>query len=261
VGVELPYLTLSLEIDVSPQSPSAPFASENVGPHYTAELLVTNLQGIKVCEDDPLSSLDLADMGGHAQKIASSHQLISFDAPQDLQPASLLQIPPELLLRILFYLPPLDIISCARTCRILYDLCSDTALRYLIQMERCSVSDDLNPGLSYPERLRIVKEREEAWEMLDFRKSIQVSVPFESTGIYDLTSGAFFLDCANHGTTTGFSYITLPSLSGVQDRKLEWKGFNLETELLIFALAVDEHDLIAALTVCAIPYSSYSTRL
>jgi len=261
VGVELPCLTLPLEIDVSSQSPPTSLASKTVDPHYTAELLVINLQGMKVCEDDTLSSLDLPDMGGHAQRIASSHQVLSADAPQDLQLAFLLQIPPELLTRILLYLSPLDIITCARTCRILYGLCRDSSLRYLVQMERSSVSDDLSPGLSYPERLRIVKEREEVWEMLDFRKSIQVSVPFKSTGIYDLTSGAFFLDCANHGTTTGFSYITLPSLSNVQDQKLEWKEFSLEAELLIFALAVDEHDLIAALTVCAIPYSSYSTRL
>jgi len=160
------------------------------------------------------------------------------DASQALQPISLLQIPPELMTHILLYLSPLNIILCARTCGFLHDLCSDSALRYLVQMERCSVSDDLSPGLSYPERLRLVKEREEAWEMLNFRKSIQASVPFTSTGIYDLTNGAFFLDCANHGTATGYSYITLPSLSTVQDQKMEWKEFSLEIEMLSFGLGL-----------------------
>ena len=223
--------------------------------------MAINLQGIKKgCGDDPPSLPDRADIGNYARNITPSHPVVSVDAPQALQPISLLQIPPELVTRILSYLSPLDIISCARTCRILHDVCSASALRYLVQMERCSVSDDLSPGLSYPERLRIVKEREEAWEMLDFRKSIQASTPFESNGLYDLTSGAFFLHCANHGTTTGYSYITLPSLSSVQDQKLEWKEFSLETEMLNFGLAVDEHDMIAVLTACAFPYS-YSTRL
>ena len=199
--------------------------------------------------------------GGHAQSVIPSHPVISMDTSKALQPISLLQIPPELVNHILLYLSPLDIISCARTCRILHDLCSDSALLYLIQMERSSVSDDLSPGLSYPERLRLVKEREEAWETLNFRKSIQASVPFTSTGIHVLTSGAFFLDHANHGTATGYSYLTLPSLSNAQDQKLEWKKSSLETEVLSFGLAVDEYDLIAVLAACAIPYSSYLTQV
>jgi hypothetical protein len=260
VKIELPCLTLPLGIDVSPQSPSTSLTSPNSGSHYIAGLLAINQQAIKGWRGDPPSLLVRTDIGGYAENITPSHLVISVDAPQALQPISLLQIPPELVTRILSYLPPLDIISCARTCQILHDLCSASALRYLVQMERCSLSDDLSPGLSYPERLRIVQEREEAWEMLDFRKSIRVSTRIKSSGMYDLTSGAFFLNCANHGTTTGYSYITLPSLSNVQDQKLEWKEFSLETQVLNFGLAVDKHDMIAVVTACAFPYS-HSTRL
>ena len=165
---------------------------------------------------------------------------------------SLLHFPPELMARILLYLSPLDIISCGRTCRILYDLCNDSTLRYLVQMERCAVSDDMSPGLSYPERLHILEKREEAWAMLDFRRSVEVLIPFNPSRHYDFTGGTFLLgtglDCESRRLTVGYSCTTLPSLSDPQDQNLEWKGYSLETEILGIGLAVEEHNLIAAVT-------------
>ena len=40
------------------------------------------------------------------------------------------------------------------------------------------------------------------------------------------------------------------SLSDSQDEKLEWERFGLGTEILDFALAADEVDLMAVLTTC-----------
>ena len=163
---------------------------------------------------------------------------------------SLPHIPPELMIRILLYLSPHDIISCRRTCRILYDICSVPVLRYLVQMERCAVSDDLRPGLGYLERLRILEKREEAWATLDFRRSVQVPVPFNPSNTYDLTGGAFLLgtgpSSADDEPTVGYSYVSLPSLS--EDKKVEWKGFNLGIPILDVGLGVYEHDLIVAVT-------------
>jgi hypothetical protein len=170
---------------------------------------------------------------------------------------SLLDIPPELIVSIVLYLSPHDIISCQRTCRKLCDVCNDTALRYLVQMERSGVSDDLRPGLSYPERLLLLQRREEAWANLDFHKNVQVTVPFESTGIYDFTGGAFLLGTRLHSTsrrpTIGYSYLTLPSLTSTEDQKLEWRGPSVGIQILDVGLAVHEHDLIAALTAYVPP--------
>ena len=164
---------------------------------------------------------------------------------------SLFHIPPELMTRILLYLSPHDIISCARTCRMLYDMCSVPVLRYLVQMERCAVGDDMCPGLGYLDRLQILEKREEAWAMLNFRGSVQVSVPFDASNIYDLTGGAFLqgniFDCTSQ-RPTGYTFVSLPSLFDPQDQKSEWKSLNLETQILEFGLAVHEHDLIAILT-------------
>jgi hypothetical protein len=181
---------------------------------------------------------------------------------------SLPNIPPELISCILQYLSPHDIISCQRTCRTLYNLCNDSNLRYLVQMERCGVNDDLRHGLCYPDRLRILEKRENAWAMLDFRKPIQVCVPFDSTGIYDFTGGAFLLGTrlysASRRPTIGYSYVSLPSVSEEEENQTEvqWMGLNLGIQILDVGLAVHEHDLIAALTACVFPlFSSYLESL
>jgi F-box domain len=168
---------------------------------------------------------------------------------------SLLDIPSELIGYILSYLSAHDIISCQCTCRTLYYLvCNNTSLRYLVQMERFGVTDDMNPGLSYPERLNLLEKREEAWKMLDFRRSVQITVPFHSTSIYDFTGGAFLLGTRLYGTshrpTAGYSYMPLPSLSDPPDQRLDWVKLDLGVQILDVGLAVHEHDLIAALTVC-----------
>lgn len=178
-------------------------------------------------------------------------------------------IPPELISCILQYLSPHDIVSCRRTCRTLYNLCNDSNLRYIVQMERCGVNDDLLPGLCYPDRLRILERHEKAWEMLDFRKPVQVCVPFDSTGIYDFTGGAFLLGTRLYNVsrrpTVGYSYVFLPSFSEEENQKeVQWTGLHLGVQLLDVGLAVHEHDLIAALTACAFPlflsYSSLDSR-
>ena len=176
----------------------------------------------------------------------------------DLPNTSLLHIPPELIIRTLQYLSPEDIISCRRTCRTMYNICNDPYLLYLVQMERCGVGDDLRPGLCYSDRLRVLERHDEAWEILDFRKPVQVCVPFDSAGIYDFTGGAFLLGTrlysASRRPTIGYSYVSLPSFSEEENQKeVQWMGLNLGIQILDVGLAVQEHDLIAVLTMCVFP--------
>jgi len=252
----MPCLILSLVIDLSPQVPLTSLVSKNVGPH-TTEWSAINPQGLRGCEDDPLCSpaqTNITENKHTTQNIILPHEVavISVDACRVPQRMSLLHFPPELMTRILLCLSPLDIISCGRTCRMLYDLCNHSKLRYLVQMERCAVRDDMDPGLSYPERLHILEKREEAWAMLDFRRSIKVAIPPNPSSRYEFTGGTFLLgttlDCDSGDPTVGCSYVTLPSLSDPHDQNLEWKGCSIETEILDFGLAVAEHDLIAAVT-------------
>ena len=177
-------------------------------------------------------------------------EYINHDLPNTL----LLHIPPELIIHILQYLSLKDIISCRRTCRTMYNVCNDPFLRYLVQMECCGVSDDIRPGLCYPDRLRILEKRDKAWGMLNFSNSLEVHVPFDSTGLHELAGGALLLGarmCArDRRTSVGYSYVSLPSLSVEQDPKIQWIERDFGIQVLDVGLAVYEHDLIAALVVC-----------
>jgi hypothetical protein len=255
-----PCLTLSLVTDLALQLSLLSFSSEIVDPHYTSEWPTGIPKRLQGDEEESSNSPTHANMSGHkysSQTTIPPHHaaVVSVNAAQTSRSTSLLHIPSELLICILLYLSPRDIISCGRICRRLYGLYRYPALRYPVQMERSAVNDEMRPGLGYLERLRILEKREEAWGMLDFRRSVQVSVPFESTSIYDFTGGAFLL-----GTRTscvgrfavGCFYVALPSLSDAQDKELEWKGVNLGIKLLDVGLAVYEHDLIAVLTACVL---------
>ena len=258
-------LTLSSVTGLSRQLSLTSLAFQNTDSHYIGECSAIDRRGQQGGKDNPLGSLARADMSGHRSCPQNTIPVVAA-VPVNVLGASpsisLLNFPPELITRIFLYLSPLDIISCGRTCQILYGLCNDSALRYLVQMERCSVSEDMSPGMPYSERLRLLEEREDAWAMLKFRKSMQASVPFASTGTYDLDGGAFFLstrlDCTSDQTTMGYSYLALPSLSNAQHYKLDWKEFNVEAEMLDFGPAVHEHDLIAVLTVYVVSCSHSS---
>ena len=222
-----------------------------------------NPQSLQGHEDNPLlivTSLARADISGHHGEYSSQNAIaphntpvVSDNTPQAPRSIYFLHIPPELVTHILLYLSPHDIITCGRTCRMLYDLCSCPALRYIVQMERCGVRDDMRPGLGYPERLRVLENREEAWATLDFRRTVQVSVPSNSTHFYAFTGGTILYRKTLHPmggrVTLGYSYLSLPSLCDVQCQNLEWKWCDLEAEILEIGLAVHEHDLMAALTV------------
>src|SRR6266404_5667178 len=114
-------------------------------------------------------------------------------------------------------------------------------------------------SISNPERLL-----QKAWANLNFSDTTQVIVPFESTGIYDFTGGAFIFSTRLHGAsrrpTIGYSYVNPPSLRNAQEHKLKWQGPNLGIQIMDIGMAVHEHDLIAALTVGASPSFSLLKR-
>jgi len=91
--------------------------------------------------------------------------------------------------------------------------------------------------------------------MLDFRKLVQVCVPFDSTGIYDFTGGAFLLG------RRLYSASRRPTVGEENQKEVQWMGLNLGIQILDVGLVVHEHDLIAALTACVFPLFLSSCRL
>ena len=192
-------------------------------------------------------------MSGHRYSVQNTtlHQIISVNNHQAARLIGFINLPLELMIQILLYLSPLDIISCRCTCRMLYDLCANAIFRYIVQMERSAVSDYMNPGLPYPDRLRILEKQEESWARLNFHRSVRIPITFTPSNHWSVTGGALLLGTAPNGEnsqlTMGYSYVTLPSLSDAQNQKIEWKAYNFESEVLDIELAVHEHDMIVAL--------------
>jgi hypothetical protein len=108
--------------------------------------------------------------------------------------------------------------------------------------------------------IRVLENREEAWATLDFRRTVQVPVPINSSRVYDTTGGTLFLskalDLEGSRVRAGYSYVTLPSLSDAQGENLEWKWCNLEAEIVDIGCAVHEHDLISCSDGVSISCSS-----
>ena len=116
-----------------------------------------------------------------------------------------------------------------RTCCKLCDVCENTALLPESRWSASGISDDLRPSY-HPGRLFLLQRREEAWANVNFSKSVQVTVPFESTGIYDFTSGAFLLGTKLHVTSrspSSYHWVLLhhpPFSLKYRDRGSEFEG-------------------------------------
>jgi hypothetical protein len=104
--------------------------------------------------------------------------------------------------------------------------------------------DDLKPGLSYPERLLLLRERERSWRLFLPRHFAQFKVPFRHNGLYDFLGGVLIL---GHITSRAFSYIRMPSLA--DKTSSSWQTITSQDEMIDFGVSVHEHDLIAVLTM------------
>ncbi|GJE99684.1 F-box protein [Phanerochaete sordida] len=104
-----------------------------------------------------------------------------------------LDLPTELLIEILKYLNPRDILHCQAVCRTLRDIVADCAeLQYFIEL----TADNLVEGFpkhgapSSAERLRLLLERRRRWRELDWTKKHVVPIP-GACQAYEFVGGAF----------------------------------------------------------------------
>ncbi|RDB20399.1 hypothetical protein Hypma_012541 [Hypsizygus marmoreus] len=158
-------------------------------------------------------------------------------------PNLLLDLPPELVVRILCYLHLPDVLSCTRTHSSLLALTKDfVVLQYHMATQTAMVADNPHCNLPISERFDMLKRREEGWKKfrVDFRKTIPVKhVP---SGIYEMTGGIFLL-----GDTTrkALHYLTLPSKATDEP---SWSRIDIDSTMVDIGLSIYEHDLVAVVT-------------
>ncbi len=84
----------------------------------------------------------------------------------------LLSLPSEVLIEILSYLRPRDIVACQRSCRQLNDTVSHSQLlRYLIRVGRAGLHDPLFPGYTIRQRIDALEKWEAAWSNVEMSES------------------------------------------------------------------------------------------
>src|SRR6266581_944905 len=77
---------------------------------------------------------------------------------------TLLDLSTEVLIEILAYLPPADMISVQRTCRIIRDIIDGTAyLQYILRTQIKGIEDFLPHDFPYSERLALLLHHEQSW--------------------------------------------------------------------------------------------------
>ena len=160
---------------------------------------------------------------------------------------TLLDLPNELIVQILTDLTHRDLIACQLSNRLLYTTIKDSVLlQFQIALSTFKSADNPSCPLSLSERLKALKNSEDAWSFLrtDFKRRIDVN--FGVSGIYDLTAGVFLL---GNAARTALHYIKLPS--SIED-DVEWRMIKLnpgEGTIIDMGFCLYEHDLLVVVTM------------
>ena len=205
----------------------------------------------------------------------------------------LTDLPLEVIDAILSHVEPRQLLDVRLCCRGLNAAVQRSPLaQYRLECFASGVEDDLDFGLSYMERLELIRRREERWRTLSPKNRVDINVPFKTSGVYDFTGGVFVLGRKPLGPdrrrTAGYSYFNLPSIGdaglpasggvdlGLMERiqsppcgdtdqppeagtsdgrhRYAWADNSMDDEVIDFGLNIYELDLSAVITAYAICY-------
>ncbi|KAJ7074575.1 hypothetical protein C8F01DRAFT_1100994 [Mycena amicta] len=159
----------------------------------------------------------------------------------------LLDIPTELLIRILSCLDSDSIQICRNTCPAFRAIIqSSSALQYIMECRGAGVMPVVdNPSLApISDRLSALRAREAAFVHLKPTWATEIPIPFDSNGgNLELKGGFYFL---GEQSRKALWWVPLPV---ERDEKVEWKRREIVAEgetaaMIDFNVAVEEHDLL-----------------
>ena len=167
-----------------------------------------------------------------------------------------LGLPDELLAYIGTFLHGSELIQIQQVCnRLRSVVTSHPLLQYTIELYATSTVDNPASSLVPGEKLRKLREKEDAWRSIDLSPSATLSVSYNPSGIYDLTGGTILL--GERGIRDG-----MPVTDNVRTAQLEdvlkqasdrqsstlWRKIDVGKSVIDVGLAIQEHDLIAVVT-------------
>ncbi|KAJ7701780.1 hypothetical protein B0H17DRAFT_976205 [Mycena rosella] len=166
------------------------------------------------------------------------------------EPFRLLDVPPELLIHILSFLPTESLSACRNSSRFLNECINDSVeLQYLIARTAAGVTD--HPSAPHPitDRLTMLHARENAFKQATPSWVRSIAVPFPTSGLYEVSAGFFFL---GEEDRQALRYVELPSEPAPPGAPpLEWGRIPIsdpQAKIIDFGLAIAEHDLVVVAT-------------
>jgi len=175
---------------------------------------------------------------------------------------SLLDLSTEVLVEILAYLPPVDMIAVQRTCHTIRAIVAGTAyLQYTLHAKINGVDDLLPPDFPYSERLERLRCHEQSWRDLQFHRFAEChDIPgVPDLAVFTLQDSCLIYECSS-GRGRGLQYGYTDLCSADRNKELRWvhltMGESQYLNLPMIVFAVD-HDLVMVVRFC-IPFDSSS---
>ena len=168
---------------------------------------------------------------------------------------SLLDLATEVLIEILAFLPPADMIAVQRTCRTIRNIVAGTAyLQYTLRANINGVDDLLPPDFPYSERLELLRRHEQSWRDLQFNLFAEChsvsGLPHQK--LVTLQDGYLIYQCPPGGGK-GLQYGYTDLCAADRNKELRWVHITMsesqhpESTIIIFAV---DHDLAMAVRCC-----------
>ena len=160
---------------------------------------------------------------------------------------TLLDLSTEVLIEILAYLPPVDMISVQRTCRAIRDIVDGTAyLQYILRTQIKGIEDSLPHDFPSSERLALLRRHEQSWSGLQFNFFTKSTVTASFLDRFIL-QGGYLIHVSSHERWINYGYTDLCSAASNEELrwvhvKMEHCGLPVMSEV-IFSV---DHDLVIA---------------
>jgi len=143
-----------------------------------------------------------------------------------------LDLPIEILCRILFYLPAVDLCIAQRTCHHINKIITSTSnLQYTLRAYMNGVDDILPPDCSFHERLDLLKQYEKSWNNLHLHRSaefpINIDAPYSDW--YTLQDGyLIYKRCQEMemGPIRRYGYLDL--CASTRNKEASWVRINIQ---------------------------------
>jgi hypothetical protein len=158
---------------------------------------------------------------------------------------TLLDLPTELLIRILSYLPAVDLCAVQRTCRRIHGIVADsTYLQYILLAQINGVDDILPLDCPFSERIKLLRNHEKSWNDLQ----LNVSHEFSSTmdHLYYLQDGYLVYNLKHIASTPQYGYVDLRS--AYPNEELRWVHISIEQiSIPVWIESAVDHNLVVVL--------------